>query len=76
MDRVFKYRDIDSAGTSNLIEKFELFFNEPCNYNDPFDSFIELDFNGSLKDWESFFIRLKLPPDEISINIDKIQSGI
>ncbi len=56
MNKVFKYRDLKSAETTKLLKDFELFFNEPKNFNDPFDSFIEFDFNGTLQEWENYFI--------------------
>lgn len=49
--KVFKYRDLKSAGTTKLRKDFELFFNEPKNFSNRFDSFIEFDFNGTLHDW-------------------------
>lgn len=51
---MFKYRDLRSAGTTKLLKDFELFFNEPKNFGNLFDSFIEFDFNGTLQDWGKF----------------------
>ena len=76
MNKVFKYRDLKSAETTKLLKDFELFFNEPKNFNDPFDSFIEFDFNGTLQEWENYFKSLAVPPDIIKKTINDLKRGV
>jgi len=73
MNKIFKYRDITDDNTIRLLENFELFFNDPKNFNDPFDSYIELDSKGSLLDWEKYFTEIGLPPNVIKINLDQFK---
>jgi len=48
--RLFKYMKINNYTRNNLINN-ELFFNNPEDFNDPFDSKIEVEFKGTIKDW-------------------------
>ncbi|MCX9026407.1 MAG: DUF2971 domain-containing protein [Candidatus Methanoperedens sp.] len=48
--RLFKYRKINDHTKNGLINN-ELFFNHPQDFNDPFDSKIEVEFKGTIKDW-------------------------
>lgn len=74
MDKIYKYRD-QGAGTIKLLQNFELYFNEPKNFNDPFDSFIEYDFSGSYSEWEKYLNEIGLPPPDIKNALDMIRSG-
>jgi hypothetical protein len=47
---IFKYRKINDNTKNNLINN-ELFFSHPEDFNDPFDSKIEVEYKGTIKDW-------------------------
>lgn len=56
--RLFKYVKINDHTKDNLINN-ELFFNPPEDYNDPFDSKIEIEYKGTIKDWYYWASRRK-----------------
>lgn len=76
MDKVFKYRDLQSAGTTKMLKDFELLFTEPGTFNDPFDSFVEFDNAATLQDWENYFKKVGMPPDKVKQGVDNIKRGV
>jgi hypothetical protein len=51
--RLFKYQKINDNTKDNLTNN-ELFFSHPEDFNDPFDSRIEVTYKGTKKDWYYF----------------------
>jgi hypothetical protein len=75
MGLIYKYLDFSTKNTLKIISESALFFSEPKNFNDPFDSRIELDFNGTLDDWRNYFFSIGRPQEEIESHIKTIKSG-
>ena len=61
----FRYQKIDSYTKDNL-KRNVLYFNDPDNFNDPFDSKIDIMHQGSKEDWTNFFLRYNRDPKEIN----------
>ena len=57
-DRLFfRYQKIDECTKDNL-KKNVLYFNDPANFNDPFDCKIDLIHEGTKEEWSKFVLRV------------------
>lgn len=61
----FRYQKIDEYTKDNLKNNV-LYFNDPENFNDPFDSKIDITYQGTKEAWSNFLLRNKKNPKEIS----------
>lgn len=59
----FRYQKINECTKDNL-KKNVLYFNDPENFNDPFDCKIDIIYQGTKEDWSNFFIRYNKGPIE------------
>ncbi|MCZ7398591.1 MAG: DUF2971 domain-containing protein [Candidatus Methanoperedens sp.] len=66
-DRLFKYVKINDHTKDNLINN-ELFFSHPEDFNDPFDSKIEVEYKGTIKDWYYWAASRRKDIDKKDIN--------
>ena len=57
----FRYQKIDEYTKDNL-KKNMLYFNDPENFNDPFDCKIDIIQQGTKEDWEKFCLRCGFSP--------------
>lgn len=60
----YRYQKIDEFTKDNL-KKNVLYFNDPENFNDPFDCKIDVIFQGTKEDWSLFFLRYNSDPRKI-----------
>lgn len=60
----FRYQKIDDYTKDNLKNNV-LYFNDPENFNDPFDSKIDIIFQGTKEDWSNYFSRYGSDPKKI-----------
>jgi hypothetical protein len=51
----FQYRKVDTH-TLEALENHELYFSNPSEFNDPFDSKLDLIWKGDITDWSRFFL--------------------
>ena len=63
----FRYQKINDHTKDNL-KNHVLYFNDPENFNDPFDSKVDVIYRGSKEDWINFYLRYDTNP----LNIDKL----
>lgn len=56
----FRYQKIDEYTKDNL-KKNVLYFNDPENFNDPFDCKIDITHEGTKKDWSNYLLRNRSP---------------
>lgn len=78
--RLFKYRKINDHTKDDLVNN-ELFFNHPEDFNDPFDSKIEVTYKGTIKDWYYFASKRKIDKKVIDQRIKEkiiieVENGI
>ena len=57
----FRYQKIDECTKDNL-KKNMLYFNDPENFNDPFDCKIDITHEGTKKDWYNFVSKYSIEP--------------
>jgi hypothetical protein len=72
---IYKYCDFSSEYTMNNIKNSVIYFNDPENFDDPFDCHIDYDLSGISTDWIGYFLKNGL--DEASANpfIEMIKNG-
>jgi hypothetical protein len=63
---VYKYRTVN-AHTINLLEKCDLYFSHPKEFNDPFDSKTDVIFEGTEIEWKKWLDESKRSPEEKEI---------
>jgi hypothetical protein len=50
----FQYKKVDTH-TLEALENHELYFSNPSEFNDPFDSKLDLIWRGNITDWNRFY---------------------
>lgn len=70
---LYKYRSINKYTIESLI-KNEFFFSFPSNFNDPFDTKLNVIYKGDKTDWENFIRRNGASPEEEKILLDYLES--
>ncbi len=61
----FRYQKIDEFTKENLKNNV-LYFNDPENFNDPFDCKIDITYQGTKEEWSNFLLRNNKDPKEIN----------
>lgn len=61
----FRYQKIDEFTKENLKNNV-LYFNDPENYNDPFDCKIDITYQGTKEEVSDFLLRNKMDPKKIN----------
>ena len=61
----FRYQKIDEYTKDNLKNNV-LYFNDPENFNDPFDCKIDIIYQGTKEDWSNYILRYNIDPKEIN----------
>ncbi len=69
-DKLFyKYRSIGEY-TEKLLINNELYFNDPSEYNDPFDCKVNYFHKGTRDEWIEFFSEYSISPEEGNLILD------
>jgi hypothetical protein len=66
----FRYQKIDDYTKDNL-KKNVLYFNDPENFNDPFDCKIDITLEGTKEDWLNYLLRNRRPSEINQLIKDK-----
>jgi len=70
---IYKYRSIDQG--INLIERSEIYMAKPQKFNDPFDSYVEVDLTGTKDEWRSYFKDQKFSDERIEQLLRRYKDG-
>jgi hypothetical protein len=73
----FQYRKIDTH-TLEALENHKLYFSNPSEFNDPFDSKLDLIWRGNITDWNRFLwnYNVKDPVAVMNLLKDNIKKGV
>lgn len=70
---LFKFRPIDLNTLESLRDNY-LFFNNPIDFNDPFDCRMNINYSGNEKEWTKFLDRMKTPMEEREFTINHLSN--